>query len=77
MTGRPAGDDLREGSVCRAGGAHLRCPQRESAALLLNSLGDPELSDEQVERIRGSDEFQLRSAFAQHEQLIEQEVLRL
>ncbi|MBF1660329.1 MAG: polyprenyl synthetase family protein [Rothia mucilaginosa] len=70
VTGKPAGDDLREGKRTVLVALTSAVLDEQDAALLHNSLGDPELSDEQVERIR---ELMVSSgAFAKHEQLIEQ-----
>ena len=70
VTGKPAGDDLREGKRTVLVALTSAALDEKDAALLHNSLGDPELSDEQVERIR---ELMISSgAFAKHEQLIEQ-----
>ena len=70
VTGKPAGDDLREGKRTVLVALTSAALSEKDAALLHDSLGDPELSDEQVERIR---ELMVSSgAFAKHEQLIEQ-----
>ena len=70
MTGKPAGDDLREGKRTVLVALTSAALSEQEAALLHDSLGDPELSDEQVERIR--DLMVSSGAFAKHEQLIEQ-----
>ena len=70
VTGKPAGDDLREGKRTVLVALTSAALDEKDAALLHNSLGESELSDEQVERIR---ELMVSSgAFAKHEQLIEQ-----
>ena len=70
VTGKPAGDDLREGKRTVLVALTSAALDKKDAALLHNSLGESELSDEQVERIR---ELMVSSgAFAKHEQLIEQ-----
>ncbi|MFI6425211.1 polyprenyl synthetase family protein [Promicromonospora sp. NPDC050880] len=56
VTGKPAGDDLREGKrtvVVARTLALLPDPHGEQAAVLTAALGDPGLTDEDVERVRG------------------------
>ena len=70
VTGKPAGDDLREGKRTVLVALTSAALSEQEAALLHDSLGNPNLSDEQVERIR---ELMVSSgAFAEHERLIEQ-----
>ena len=70
MTGKPAGDDLREGKRTVLVALTSAALSEQEVALLHDSLGNPNLSDEQVERIR---ELMVSSgAFAEHERLIEQ-----
>ena len=70
VTGKPAGDDLREGKRTILVALTSAALSEQEAALLHDSLGNPNLSDEQVERIR---ELMVSSgAFAEHERLIEQ-----
>lgn len=69
VTGKPAGDDLREGKRTVLVALTSAALSEQEAALLHDSLGNPNLSDEQVERIR---ELMVSSgAFAEHERLIE------
>ena len=69
VTGKPAGDDLREGKRTVLVALTSAALSNQEAALLHDSLGNPTLSDEQVERIR---ELMVSSgAFAEHERLIE------
>ena len=70
VTGKPAGDDLREGKRTVLVALTSAALSEQEATLLHDSLGNPNLSDEQVERIR---ELMVSSgAFAEHERLIEQ-----
>lgn len=70
VTGKPAGDDLRGGKRTVLVALTSAALSEQEAALLHDSLGNPNLSDEQVERIR---ELMVSSgAFAEHERLIEQ-----
>lgn len=70
VTGKPAGDDLREGKRTVLVALTSAALSEQEAALLHDSLGNPNLSEEQVERIR---ELMVSSgAFAEHERLIEQ-----
>ena len=70
VTGKPAGDDLREGKRTVLVALTSAALSEQEVALLHDSLGNPNLSDEQVERIR---ELMVSSgAFAEHERLIEQ-----
>lgn len=69
VTGKPAGDDLREGKRTALVALTSAALSEQEAALLHDGLGNPNLSDEQVERIR---ELMVSSgAFAEHERLIE------
>lgn len=69
VTGKPAGDDLREGKRTVLVALTSAALSEQEAALLHDGLGNPNLSDEQVERIR---ELMVSSgAFAEHERLIE------
>lgn len=69
VTGKPAGDDLREGKRTVLVALTSAALDEKDAALLHDGLGNPNLSDEQVERIR---ELMVSSgAFAEHERLIE------
>ena len=69
VTGKPAGDDLREGKRTVLVALTSAALSEQEAVLLHDSLGNPNLSDEQVERIR---ELMVSSgAFAEHERLIE------
>lgn len=55
VTGKPAGDDLREGKrtvVVARTLALLPDADAQAAATLTAALGDPDLSDEHVERVR-------------------------
>lgn len=69
VTGKPAGDDLREGKRTVLVALTSAALSEQEAALLHDGLGNPNLSDEQVERIR---ELMVSSgAYAEHERLIE------
>ena len=69
VTGKPAGDELREGKRTVLVALTSAALSEQEAALLHDGLGNPNLSDEQVERIR---ELMVSSgAFAEHERLIE------
>lgn len=69
VTGKPAGDDLREGKRTVLVALTSAALNEKDAALLHDGLGNPNLSDKQVERIR---ELMVSSgAFAEHERLIE------
>jgi len=69
VTGKPAGDDLREGKRTVLVALTSAALDEKDAALLHDGLGNPNLSDKQVERIR---ELMVSSgAFAEHERLIE------
>ena len=69
VTGKPAGDDLREGKRTVLVALTSAALDEKDAALLHDGLGNPNLSDEQVERIR---ELMVSSgAYAEHERLIE------
>ena len=69
VTGKPAGDDLREGKRTVLVALTSAALSEQEAALLHDGLGNPDLSDEQVERIR---ELMVSSgAYAEHERLIE------
>ncbi|WP_144792838.1 polyprenyl synthetase family protein [Kocuria palustris] len=51
-TGKPAGDDLREGKRTVLIGQHLRDAEDEDAALVAGALGDQDLTEDDVERLR-------------------------
>ena len=69
VTGKPAGDDLREGKRTVLVALTSAALSEQEAALLHDGLGNPNLSDKQVERIR---ELMVSSgAYAEHERLIE------
>lgn len=52
VTGKPAGDDLREGKRTVLTGYALSLAPAAGAALLAESLGNPELAESEVERLR-------------------------
>lgn len=69
VTGKPAGDDLREGKRTVLVALTSAALSKQEAVLLHDGLGNPNLSDKQVERIR---ELMVSSgAFTEHERLIE------
>lgn len=53
VTGKPAGDDLREGKRTVLVSRALRTATPTQRALLLESLGDPDLDQDTVETLRG------------------------
>ena len=53
VTGKPAGDDLREGKRTVLVSRALRTATPSQRALLLDSLGDPGLDQDAVEALRG------------------------
>jgi geranylgeranyl diphosphate synthase type I len=73
-TGKPAGDDLREGKRTVLVAMTLDRTDDEAKHLVQSSLGDTGLDDAVVERIRGI--MRACGAFDTHEALIEQETQR-
>ncbi|MFN2560138.1 MAG: polyprenyl synthetase family protein [Jatrophihabitans sp.] len=53
VTGKPAGDDLREGKHTLLTALAMAAADAEQSQLLRDSLGDRDLDDDQVERLRG------------------------
>ncbi|MCT1601778.1 polyprenyl synthetase family protein [Kocuria sp. p3-SID1433] len=53
-TGKPAGDDLREGKRTVLIGQHLRDAQPQDARLVAEALGDQSLDDARIEQLRGA-----------------------
>ena len=52
-TGKPAGDDLREGKRTYLIASAYELADRNSAQIILDDLGDPKLDDDRIERLRG------------------------
>mgnify|MGYP000869717124 CR=1 FL=1 len=70
VTGKPAGDDLREGKRTVLVALTSAAASAEENEFLYSNLGNPNLSDEQVKRLR---KLMVSSgAFAAHERLIDE-----
>jgi len=52
-TGKPAGDDLREGKRTYLIASAYELADRDSAQIIRDDLGDPKLDDDRIERLRG------------------------
>ncbi|WP_367273398.1 polyprenyl synthetase family protein, partial [Galactobacter sp.] len=73
-TGKPAGDDLREGKRTALVALTLQRTDRAGADTLNAALGNPDLDPEQVEHVR--EIMRSCGAFAAHEALIDDHVER-
>lgn len=69
-TGKPAGDDLREGKRTVLVGLHLRAASREDAALVAEALGDQSLGDAEVEALREA--LRRSGALAETERVVDE-----